>query len=51
MQSSIARQQLAAYPPDITLNIPRDACGMLEFTRVKEMIDLGYQTAEQTLGE
>jgi len=51
MQSSIAHQQLAAYPPDITLNIARDACGMLEFTRVKEMIDLGYQTAEQTLGE
>jgi len=51
MQSSIARQQLAAYPPDITINIARDACGMLEFTRVKEMIDLGYQTAEETLGD
>ena len=51
MQSSIARQQLAAYPPDMTINIARDACGMLEFTRVKEMIDLGYQTAEETLGD
>ncbi|MEA1988613.1 MAG: patatin-like phospholipase family protein [Pseudomonadota bacterium] len=49
MQSSIARQQLAAYPPDITIDIPRNACGMLEFTLVNEMITLGYQTAEQTL--
>jgi len=50
MQSSIARQKLAAYPPDIVLEIPRNACGMLEFTKIKEMIDLGYQTAENTLG-
>lgn len=50
MQSSIARQQLAAYPPDITINISRDACGMLDFTLVQEMVDLGYQTAEKTLG-
>ncbi|MEA3404857.1 MAG: patatin-like phospholipase family protein [Pseudomonadota bacterium] len=49
MQSSIARQQLAAYPPDITIDIPRNSCGMLEFTLVNEMITLGYQTAENTL--
>lgn len=51
MQSSIARQQLAAYPPDITINIPRNACGMLEFTLVDKMVKLGYEAAEQTLGE
>lgn len=50
MQSSIARQKLAAYPPDVVLEISRNACGMLEFTKIKEMIDLGYQTAEDTLG-
>ncbi len=50
MQSSIARQQLAAYPPDIIIEIPRDACGMLEFSKISEMIKLGYQTAENTLG-
>ena len=49
MQSSIARQKLAAYPPDIILEIPRNACGMMEFTKIKEMIDLGYQTAESVL--
>ncbi|MEA1987647.1 MAG: patatin-like phospholipase family protein, partial [Pseudomonadota bacterium] len=50
MQSSIARQKLAAYPPDIILEIPRNACGMMEFTKIKEMIKLGYQTAEDVLG-
>lgn len=50
MQNSIARQQLAAYPPDIVVEIPRNACGMLEFTRVSEMIQLGYQAAEEALG-
>ncbi|WP_040727500.1 patatin-like phospholipase family protein [Thiomicrorhabdus sp. Kp2] len=51
MQSTIARQKLAAYPPDIVLEIPRDACGMLEFTKVNEMIELGYQTAQQSLSD
>jgi NTE family protein len=51
MQNTIARQKLAAYPPDITIDIPRNACGMLEFHRVKEMIKLGYEMAEQTLGQ
>ncbi|MEA1988470.1 MAG: patatin-like phospholipase family protein [Pseudomonadota bacterium] len=50
MQSSIAHQKLAAYPPDIILEIPRNACGMMEFTKIKEMIELGYQTAEGVLG-
>jgi len=50
MQSSIAHQKLAAYPPDIILEIPRNACGMMEFSKIKEMINLGYQTAEDVLG-
>jgi len=49
MQSTIARQKLAAYAPDIVIEISRDACGMLEFTCVEEMITLGYQTAKSTL--
>ena len=41
MQSTIARQKLAAYPPDITIEISRNACGTLEFDRADEMIRLG----------
>ncbi|WP_086775286.1 patatin-like phospholipase family protein [Vibrio coralliirubri] len=50
MQSTIARQKLAAYPADITLEVPRNACGTLEFERSKEMIDRGYHLAQAKLG-
>lgn len=50
MQSTIARQKLAAYPADITLEIPRNACGTLEFDRSQEMIDRGYHLAQSKLG-
>ena len=45
MQSAIARQKLAAYPPDIVIEIPRNACKTLEFDRAAEMIALGYSKA------
>jgi NTE family protein len=49
MQSTIARQKLAAYPPDHTIEIPRNACMFLEFDRAAEMIDLGYKKAQEHL--
>jgi len=49
MQSTIARQKLAAYPPDHTIEIPVNACGTLEFDRASEMIALGYERAEKYL--
>ena len=49
MQSTIARQKLAAYPPDILLEIPRNACGTLEFDRADEIIELGRQIARQQI--
>ncbi|MCJ8319816.1 MAG: patatin-like phospholipase family protein [Colwellia sp.] len=49
MQSTIARQKLAAYPADIYLEIARNACGTLEFHRAAEMIELGYQTAKKNM--
>jgi NTE family protein len=51
MQGAIARQKLAAYPPDHTIMIARDACGTLEFDRADEMITLGYETAARSLGK
>ena len=50
MQGAIARQKLAAYPPDHTITIARDACGTLEFERTDEMIRLGYETAARSFG-
>ena len=49
MQGTIARLKLAAYPPDQTIMIARNACGTLEFDRADEMIALGYETAAATI--
>jgi len=51
MQSSIARQKLSSYPPDYTIEIPRNACGTLEFDRASEMIELGYKRAQNSLDQ
>lgn len=45
MQNTITAVKLAAYPPDVVLEVPRDACGFHEFHRAREMIDLGYRLA------
>lgn len=50
MQSTIARQKLAAYPADYFIEIPRNACGTLEFDLAAEMITLGYEKAQKSLG-
>lgn len=49
MQSTIARQKLAAYPADYFIEIARNACGTLEFDRASELIDLGYQKTRESL--
>jgi NTE family protein len=49
MQGAIARHKLATYPPDVVVEIPRNACGTLEFDRAEEMIELGYESAERAL--
>jgi NTE family protein len=49
MQSTIARQKLAVYPPDIVIEIPRNACRTLEFDRAAEMIELGRRRARDCL--
>lgn len=49
MQSTIARQKLAAYPPDQSIILPRNACNMFDFDRAGEMIELGYNEAQRVL--
>jgi NTE family protein len=51
MQSTIARQKLAAYPADYFVEIARNACGTLEFNLASEIIELGYKKAQENLGE
>jgi len=47
MQDTIARLKLAAYSPDVTVEIPRNACGFYEFWRAEELIALGRERAAQ----
>lgn len=49
MQDRIARYQVAAYRPDILIEIPVDACGVLDFHRGPELIELGYRQARAAL--
>ncbi|MFZ5563480.1 MAG: patatin-like phospholipase family protein [Thermodesulfobacteriota bacterium] len=49
MQGTIARLKLAAYPPSRVIDIPKNACGLLEFNRAAEMIEMGYRAAKERL--
>ena len=49
MQNTIARFQLAAYTPDIVIELPRNACAFYEFYRAEEMINLGRRRAKSVL--
>jgi NTE family protein len=49
MQHAIAAVKLAAYAPDVVIEVPRDVCDAHEFHRARELIDLGYRLAEQAL--
>ena len=49
MQETIARQKLAAYPPDFVVDIARNACGTLEFDLADTMIAFGYERACESL--
>jgi NTE family protein len=48
MQSAIATMKIASYPPDVVINIARNACGTLEFDRSAELIKLGYEKAQES---
>jgi NTE family protein len=43
MQNTIALLKLAAYSPDVMVEIPRNACGFHEFWRAEELIARGRE--------
>jgi NTE family protein len=47
MQGTIARHKLAAYPPDIVIEISRNACGTFDFDRAAQIINLGRRKAQE----
>ena len=48
-QAALARHQMAAYPPDVLIEVPRTACRSLDFHRAAEIIDLGHELASRAL--
>ena len=48
-QAALARHQLAAYPPDVLIEVPRTASRSLDFHRAAEMIELGRELTAKAL--
>jgi NTE family protein len=48
-QAALARHTLAAYPPDLLIEVPRSACRSLEFHRAAEVIETGRELAARAL--
>jgi NTE family protein len=48
-QAALARHQMAAYPPDVLIEVPRTACRSLEFHRAAELIELGQKLTAAAL--
>ena len=49
MQGNLARLRLAAYRPDLLIELPGDCCAVYEFYRAEEMIALGHAEAAHLL--
>jgi NTE family protein len=49
MQASIGRCMLAAYPPDLLIEVPINTCGAHEFYRAGEVIEVGRELAEKAI--
>jgi NTE family protein len=48
-QAALARHTLAAYPPDLLIEVPRSACRSLEFHRAAEVVEVGRTLASTAL--
>lgn len=49
MQSTIASFKLAAYSPDLVIEIQKETCSIYEFERAAELIEIGRAEAERLL--
>ena len=45
-QAALARHTLAAYPPDLFIEVPRNVCRSLDFHRANEVMEIGRELAE-----
>lgn len=48
-QAALARHTLAAYPPDLLIEVPRTVCRSLQFHRATEVIEIGRDLTARAL--
>jgi NTE family protein len=48
-QAALMRHTMAAYPPDLFIEVPRTTCRSLEFHRADEVIEIGQELAAAAL--
>ncbi|UAK38077.1 patatin-like phospholipase family protein [Gordonia bronchialis] len=51
MQEALTRYQVAGYPPDVLIRVPRHTVRTLDFHKASEMIDLGRELTARALDE
>ncbi|MDH3005199.1 MULTISPECIES: patatin-like phospholipase family protein [Gordonia] len=51
MQEALTRYQVAGYPPDVLIRVPRRAVRTLDFHKATEMIDLGRELTAKALDD
>ena len=51
MQANLSRLRLAAYQPDLLIEVPRNVSTVYEFYRARELIELGRERTEKMLAE
>lgn len=51
MQANLARLRLAAYEPDLLIQLPRNVSTVYEFYRAKELIELGRERTREVLAD
>jgi NTE family protein len=49
MQGLVHRYRQAAFPADVTVDVPVDACRTLDFHRATEMVELGQRLTAEAL--
>jgi NTE family protein len=49
MQANLSRMRLAAYEPDLLIQLPRNIANVYEFYRARELIEHGREHARQAL--
>ncbi|GAC01198.1 hypothetical protein GONAM_23_00190 [Gordonia namibiensis NBRC 108229] len=51
MQDALTRYQVAGYPPDVLIRVPRRTVRTLDFHKATEMIDLGRELTAKALDD